>query len=72
MHNGNALLGRVDGVVGIKSGYTSGAGKCVIALARRGAHSVWLVMLDAPDRWWVAAGIIDAAFRELDAGGAAG
>lgn len=72
MRNGNALLGRVDGVVGIKSGYTSSAGKCVIALARRGAHSVWLVMLDAPDRWWVAAGIIDAAFRELDAGGAAG
>ena len=27
--------------------------------------------LDAPDRWWVAAGIIDAAFRELEAGGAA-
>jgi len=72
MRNGNALLGRVDGVVGIKSGYTSGAGKCVIALARRGPHSVWLVMLDAPDRWWVAAGIIDAAFRELEAGGAAG
>lgn len=66
MHNGNALLGRVAGVVGIKSGYTSGAGKCVIALARRGPHSVWLVLLDAPDRWWVAAGIIDAAFRELE------
>lgn len=72
MHNGNALLGRVDGVVGIKSGYTSGAGKCVIALARRGPHSVWLVMLDAPNRWWVAAGVIDAAFRDLAARGTAG
>lgn len=68
MHSGNALLGRVAGVVGIKSGYTNGAGKCVIALARRGPHSVWLVMLDAPDRWWVASGIIDAAFAQLEAG----
>lgn len=72
MHNGNALLGRVDGVVGIKSGYTRGAGKCVIVLAHRGPHSVWLVMLGAPNRWWVAAGIIDAAFRELDLQAAAG
>jgi serine-type D-Ala-D-Ala carboxypeptidase (penicillin-binding protein 5/6) len=68
MKNGNALLGRVEGVVGIKSGYTGRAGKCVIALARRGEHSVWLVMLDAPNRWWVAAGIIDAAFGRIEAG----
>ncbi|MCC6596580.1 MAG: D-alanyl-D-alanine carboxypeptidase [Rhodanobacteraceae bacterium] len=72
MRNGNALLGRVAGVVGIKSGYTRGAGKCVIALAHRGPHSVWLVMLGAPDRWWVASGIIDAAFRELDVRATAG
>lgn len=66
MHNGNALLGRLDGIVGIKSGYTSGAGKCVIALARRGGHEVWLVMLDAPNRWWMADGLIEAAFGQLE------
>ena len=45
--NGNALVGRTDGVIGMKSGFTSRAGKCVIAVAVRGPHSVWLVMLGA-------------------------
>jgi len=60
--NGNLLLGRVDGVVGMKSGFTSNAGRCLIALARRGTHQVWLVLLDAPDRWRVATGILFDAF----------
>ena len=65
--NTNALLGIVDGAKGIKTGYTQAAGKCLIAFARRGEHTVLLVMLNAPDRWWDAAGIIEAAFAEVDA-----
>jgi len=65
MHNGNALLGRADGVRGMKTGYTIGAGKCLIAVADRHGHRVWLVMLNAPNRWWVASGMLDAAFRSL-------
>jgi D-alanyl-D-alanine carboxypeptidase (penicillin-binding protein 5/6) len=65
MHNGNALLGRADGVRGMKTGYTNGAGKCLIAVAERRGHRVWLVMLNAPNRWWVASGMLDAAFRSL-------
>jgi serine-type D-Ala-D-Ala carboxypeptidase (penicillin-binding protein 5/6) len=63
MHNGNHLLGSVEGVFGMKSGYTSAAGTCVIAVAERQGHRIWLVMLDAPLRWWNAAGMIDAAYR---------
>jgi serine-type D-Ala-D-Ala carboxypeptidase (penicillin-binding protein 5/6) len=63
MHNGNHLLGNVEGVFGMKSGYTTGAGTCIVAVAERQGHRVWLVMLDAPLRWWNAAGMIDAAFR---------
>jgi D-alanyl-D-alanine carboxypeptidase (penicillin-binding protein 5/6) len=63
MHNGNHLLGSVAGVIGMKSGYTAGAGTCVIAVAERQGHRVWLVMLDAPLRWWNAAGMIEAAYR---------
>lgn len=63
--NGNALVGRTDGVIGMKSGFTSRAGKCVIAVAVRGPHSVWLVMLGAEERWWTAAGMIDAAFASV-------
>jgi len=60
--NGNLLLSRMDGVIGMKSGFTSAAGRCLIALARRGTHQVWLVMLDAPQRWSVAMGILFEAF----------
>lgn len=63
--NGNALVGRTAGVVGMKSGFTSRAGKCVIAVAVRGGHRVWLVMLGAEERWWTAAGMIDAAFTTV-------
>jgi D-alanyl-D-alanine carboxypeptidase (penicillin-binding protein 5/6) len=63
MHNGNHLLGSVEGVFGMKSGYTTGAGTCIVAVAERKGHRIWLVMLDAPLRWWNAAGMIDAAYR---------
>ena len=63
----NALIGRLDGAVGVKSGYTGKAGKCVLALARRGPHEVLLVLLDAPDRWWDAHGLAEAAFAHLNA-----
>jgi D-alanyl-D-alanine carboxypeptidase (penicillin-binding protein 5/6) len=67
--NNNALVGRTPGTVGVKSGYTSAAGKCVIALSERDGRRVWLVMLDAPDRWWAAEGIITAAFASMANGG---
>ena len=67
--NNNALVGRTPGTIGVKSGYTSAAGKCVIALAERDGHRVWLVMLDAPNRWWAAEGIITAAFDSVANGG---
>jgi len=60
--NGNLLLGQMNGVLGMKSGFTSAAGRCLIALARRGGHEVWLVLLDAPNRWTVATGILFEAF----------
>jgi D-alanyl-D-alanine carboxypeptidase (penicillin-binding protein 5/6) len=66
---GNALLGRLDGARGVKSGYTPRAGKCVVALARRGDTEVLLVLLGAPDRWWTAAGMLERAFAEEPGGG---
>jgi serine-type D-Ala-D-Ala carboxypeptidase (penicillin-binding protein 5/6) len=59
---GNHLLGRVEGVEGVKSGWTPGAGKCVVVFARRGATRIFVVLLDSPDRWWTAAGLTQAAF----------
>jgi len=67
--NGNALLGRLRGARGVKSGFTPGAGKCVIALAERDGTEVLLVLLGAPERWWAAAGLLERAFAEAPGGG---
>ena len=50
----NQLLGRLDGVVGMKTGYTAEAGDCVVALAEQAGHRVWLVLLDSRQRWFAA------------------
>lgn len=63
----NALLGRLEGARGVKTGFTSKAGKCVVALAERDGCRVLAVLLDAPDRWWAAAAMIEEAFESCGA-----
>jgi serine-type D-Ala-D-Ala carboxypeptidase (penicillin-binding protein 5/6) len=53
-HNTNHLLGKMDGVIGLKTGYTVQAGRCLIAVAEEAGHKVWLVLLDSRQRWWFA------------------
>lgn len=65
--SGNLLLGRVPGAIGVKTGFTRGAGKCLSALVRRGRDEVAVVLLNAPDRWWAASILIEDAFAALDA-----
>ena len=62
IENKNELIGRYRGALGVKTGFTGSAGKCLVALAERGGKRVLLVMLNAPDRWWKAEEILDAAF----------
>jgi serine-type D-Ala-D-Ala carboxypeptidase (penicillin-binding protein 5/6) len=66
--NTNQLLGRLDGVVGLKTGYTSQAGHCLIAVAEQSGHRVWLVLLDSHRRWWTAHRIITDAFAAASRG----
>jgi D-alanyl-D-alanine carboxypeptidase (penicillin-binding protein 5/6) len=58
----NALIGRYQGAIGLKTGMTAKAGKCLVAYAKRGEDEVLLVMLHGNDRWWDAADILDIAF----------
>ncbi|HQR30426.1 MAG TPA: serine hydrolase [Anaeromyxobacteraceae bacterium] len=60
----NALLGRLPGADGVKTGFTPQAGKCVVASARRDGREVLVVLLGAPDRWWTAAALVERAFAE--------
>lgn len=62
LENKNELVGRYRGAVGVKTGFTRGAGKCLVAVAERDGSRVLLVLLNAPDRWWKAEEMLDAAF----------
>lgn len=69
--NKNALIGHYEGAVGLKTGFTRKAGKCLIVYAKRrvGQHekNVLLVMLNAPNRWWDAVDVLDLAFSNASA-----
>lgn len=63
----NALLGRLPGARGLKTGHTSAAGDCLIAFAEREGHRVIVVLLGAKDRWWTAAALVEAGFMAATA-----
>lgn len=47
----NELLGEVEGVDGMKTGYTLGAGQCLISSVVRNGHRIVTVVLNSPDRF---------------------
>jgi len=61
--NTNALIGRYEGAIGVKTGTTGRAGNCLVAIAERNGVRVVLVLLNAQNRWWNAAGLLDRAFE---------
>jgi len=64
MNASNHLLGRFEGATGLKTGYTPGAGRCLIAVAERDGRRVIAVLLHAPDRWWDSVAVLELAFEE--------
>lgn len=70
LRNSNRLVGRYSEVVGVKTGFTPTAGRCLIVLAHRENREVLLVLLDDRRRFSDAPRLINEAFRraaELDA-----
>jgi D-alanyl-D-alanine carboxypeptidase (penicillin-binding protein 5/6) len=59
----NRLLGTMDGVIGVKTGYTRGAGRCLIAVVTRDDRELLLVLLNARQRWWRAHALIESGLR---------
>lgn len=49
--NHNKLLSRLDGAVGVKTGFTRAGGRCLVSAATRGALTLVAVTLNAPDDW---------------------
>ncbi len=60
----NALIGKYDGAMGVKTGFTFKAGPCLVAISKRGNTRVMIVMLNARNRWPNAREMFDLAFQQ--------
>lgn len=49
--NHNRLLQQVEGAVGVKTGFTRAAGRCLVSAAHRDKMTLIAVTLNAPDDW---------------------
>ncbi|MER3423807.1 MAG: D-alanyl-D-alanine carboxypeptidase, partial [Nitrospiraceae bacterium] len=58
LRNTNRLLGRMPGVEGVKTGFTSKAGRCLIAKVSQNGKELLLVLLHASQRWNTATRLI--------------
>jgi D-alanyl-D-alanine carboxypeptidase (penicillin-binding protein 5/6) len=51
VHSSNKLLAHEPYIVGVKTGYTNGAGACLIARAKKDKKDILMVMLNVNNRW---------------------
>jgi serine-type D-Ala-D-Ala carboxypeptidase (penicillin-binding protein 5/6) len=66
--NKNLLLGRYPGANGIKTGYTSKAGHCLVASAKRGRLELIAVVLRSGDTYGDARRLLNLGFGEIGTG----
>jgi D-alanyl-D-alanine carboxypeptidase len=66
LYNHNPLLQRrYPGTLGIKTGFTDAAGRCLVAAVRRNGHRLGVVLLHSPDPGGQATKLLDRGFRAL-------
>lgn len=62
--NKNKLLGTFDGANGVKTGFTTKSGRCLVGGAYRDGMQLVSVVLDCYDMWSVTRGLLEHAFSE--------
>lgn len=60
--NHNRLLEEYEGCIGVKTGFTKKAGRCLVSAARRGSITLICVTLSAADDWNVHKKLFDYGF----------
>lgn len=65
LKNHNRLLGGYPGVIGVKTGFTKKAGRCLVTAAKRDDAYVIAVTLHAPDDWLDHKALLDYGFSAL-------
>ena len=63
--NHNKLLSQVEGCIGVKTGYTEKAGRCLVSAVERDGVRLICVTLDAPNDWDDHAALYEAAFSSV-------
>lgn len=65
LRNTNRLLGRMPGIEGIKTGFTSQAGRCLVIKASQNGKEVLLVLLHASRRWDTASTLLRQSMQVI-------
>jgi D-alanyl-D-alanine carboxypeptidase (penicillin-binding protein 5/6) len=66
LHSTNPLYAlRYPGTIGLKTGFTNPAGRCLIAIVRRGSRTLGAVLLHSPNPGLQAQQLLNAGFRAV-------
>lgn len=64
--NHNKLLTQYEGCIGVKTGYTKQAGRCLVSAAERDGTVLIAVTLNAPDDWNDHTLLLDYGFSQME------
>ncbi len=64
--NHNRLLRMYDGAIGVKTGFTRAAGRCLVSAAERSGRTLIAVTLNDPDDWNDHIALLDAGFAQYE------
>lgn len=65
LYNSNKLLKMYDGCIGVKTGFTDSARRCLVSAAERGGCTIIAVTLNAPDDWNDHKKLLDYGFERV-------
>ena len=66
LYNSNKLLTMYEGVIGVKTGFTDDAGRCLVSACERGGVMLLCVTLGAPDDWNDHKKLYDMGFASVE------
>lgn len=67
LYNSNKMLKRYDGAIGVKTGFTDNARRCLVSAAERDGATLVAVTLNAPDDWNDHTKMLDYGFTQVRA-----
>ena len=67
LNNKNKLLSTYEGTLGVKTGYTRAAGRCLVSAAERDGMAILCVVLNCADWFDESARLMDMAFSKWEA-----